>query len=129
MIKQILLAIVLIAVPVAAFTGFEVYARSASPASSGLGDLSTFKTIIADVQALAAKGDLPAAAKRITDWETAWDSAETAIRPLNQTEWGNIDSASDDALTALRAPKPSSDEVKKALAALMTVLNDPSTAS
>lgn len=125
MLKQILLAIVLIAVPVAAFTGFEVYARSTATAS-GLGDLSAFKAIISDVQALAVKGDLSGAAKRITDWETAWDSAETAIRPLNQAEWGNIDSASDDALSALRAAKPVPDDVNKALAALMAALNDPS---
>ena len=126
--KQILLAIVLIAMPVAAFTGYEVYARSTTVASSGLGDLSSLKTIIADVQALAAKGDLGAAAKRITDWESAWDAGETAIRPLNPTDWGNIDAASDAALGALRAKAPSPDNVNSALAALMATLNDPSTA-
>jgi hypothetical protein len=126
LIKQILLAVVLIAVPVAAFTGFEVYARTSVVAASGLGDLSSFKLIIADVQAQVAKGDLVAAGKRITDWESAWDAGETAIRPLNQTEWGNIDQASDAALKALRAPKPSLDEVNKTLTALMAALNDPS---
>ena len=126
MIKQILLATVLIAVPVSAFTGFQVYARSTAVASSGLGDLSSLKAIIADVQALAAKGDLTAAAKRITDWESAWDAGQTAIRPLNPTYWGNIDAASDDALSALRAPKPLLDQVTKTLAALMAALSDPS---
>lgn len=126
MLKQILLAIVLIAVPVAGFTGFQVYARTTAVADAGLGDLSPLKAIIADVQALAAKGDLAGAAKRITDWESAWDAGETAIRPLNKTYWGNIDAASDDALKALRARKPSPDEVNKTLAALMAALNDPS---
>ena len=126
MIKQVLLAVALIAVPVAGFSGFEVYARSTVVADSGLGDLSPLKAIIADVQALAAKGDLVGAAKRITDWESAWDAGETAIRPLNKAYWGNIDAASDDALKALRSPKPSSDEVTKTLAALMAALNDPS---
>lgn len=126
MLKHVLLAIVLIAVPVAGFTGFQVYARTSVVADSGLGDLSPLKAIIADVQALAAKGDLAGAAKRITDWESAWDAGETAIRPLNKSYWSNIDDASDAALKALRAPKPSTDEVTKTLAALMAALTDPS---
>jgi hypothetical protein len=123
--KQILLAIALILVPVAAFTGFQVYAKSGSAAMVGLGDLSSFKTIIADVQAIAAKGDLTAAAKRITDYESAWDEGEAAIRPLNPTYWGNIDQASDAALKALRESAPSPDKVQKTLVALMAVLNNP----
>lgn len=124
--RQIFLAVALIVAPVVAFTGFELlYANNAPAKTTDLGDLSLFKTIIADVQALAAKGDLTAAAKRITDYETAWDQAETAIRPLNQTYWNNIDAASDAALKALRQPTPSADKVNKTLAALMAVLNNP----
>ncbi len=123
--KQILLAVVLILVPVGAFTAFQVYAKSESPVVTGLGDLSSFETIISDVEALAAKGDLTAAATRITDYETAWDERETAIRPLNQTYWGNIDQASDAALKALRASSPSADKVNKTLSALTTVLKNP----
>jgi hypothetical protein len=126
--KQVLLAIVLIAVPVALFSGYELYSTQAVQAApADLGDLSAFKTIIADVQALAAKGDMPGAAKRITDFESAWDQAETAIRPLNQTQWNNIDGAADTALKAVRASAPSPDKVKAALDALMAVLNDPNT--
>ncbi|NEJ95371.1 hypothetical protein [Rhizobium ruizarguesonis] len=123
--KQIFLAIALIAAPVAAFTSFELYAGTAPAKTASLGDLSSFKTIIVDVQTLASKGDLAGAAKRITDYETAWDQAETAIRPLNQKDWGNIDEASDAALKALRQSSPSADEVNKTLAALMAVLNNP----
>ncbi|MBY5876253.1 hypothetical protein ACU8MP_35580 (plasmid) [Rhizobium leguminosarum] len=123
--RQIFLAIALIAAPVAAFTGFELYANNAPAKTADLGDLSSFKTIIGDVQALASKGDLSAAAKRITDYETAWDQAETAIRPLNQNDWTNIDAASDAALRALRQSTPSADKVNKTLAALMAVLNNP----
>lgn len=124
--KQILLAMVLIVVPVALFTGYELYSPTAAQAEgAGLGDLSSMKIIIADVQALADKGDLPSAAKRITDFESAWDQAETAIRPLNPSQWGNIDEASDAALKALRASSPSPDTVKVALGALMAELNDP----
>jgi len=126
--KQILLAILLIAVPVAAFTGFQVYATSknTAPAAAGLGDLSSLKIIIADVQALAAKGDLAGAAKRVTDFESAWDQGEPAIRPLNPTFWGNIDGASDAALKALREPTPSAAKVEKNLSSLMAELTDPS---
>jgi hypothetical protein len=123
--KHVLLAIALILVPVAAFTGFQVFAKNDSAATAGLGDLSSFKTIIADVQAIAAKGDLTGAAKRITDYESAWDEGEAAIRPLNPTYWGNIDQASDAALKALRESSPSADKVRKTLVALMAVLNNP----
>lgn len=123
--KQIFLAIALIVAPVAAFTGFQLYANNAPAKSANLGDLSSFKAIIADVQGLAAKGDLTAASKRITDYETAWDQAETAIRPLNQDFWNNIDAASDAALKAVRQSSPSPDKVNKTLAALAAVLNNP----
>jgi len=125
MIKQVLLAIALVLVPVAAFTGFQGYAKNDSAAAASLGDLSSFKAIIADVQAIAAKGDLTGAAKRITDYESAWDEGEAAIRPLNPTYWGNIDQASDAALKAIRASSPSADKVQKTLGALMAVLNNP----
>lgn len=123
--RQIFLAVALIAAPVAAFTGFELYANNAPAHTAGLGDLSSFKAIVADVQGFAAKGDLAGAAKRITDYETAWDQAETAIRPLDQNSWNNIDAASDAALKALRQSSPSADTVTKTLAALMTVLDNP----
>jgi len=123
--RQIFLAVALIAAPVAAFTGFELYANTAPAYTAGLGDLSSFKAVVADVQGFAAKGNLAGAAKRITDYETAWDQAETAIRPLDQNSWNNIDAASDAALKALRQSSPSADTVTKTLAALMTVLDNP----
>ena len=127
--KQILLAIVLIAVPVALFGGYEFYTvDTAQAATTGLGDLSAFKTIVADVQALVDKGDMAGAQKRITDYETAWDQAETAIRPLNQAQWGNIDMANDGAFSAIRKSKPDAAAVKAALAVVMATLNDPTKA-
>lgn len=123
--KQLLLAVTLIFIPVAAFTGFQIYAKSGYATAASLGDLSSFKVIVSDVQALATKGDLVAAAKRITDYESAWDQAETAIRPLNPTYWRNIDDASDGALKALREHSPSADKVQKTLTSLMAVLSDP----
>lgn len=127
--KQLFLALVLIAVPVAMFSGYEFYSSStATAAETGLGDLSNFKTIIGDAQALIGKGDLVGASKRMTDWETAWDAAETAIRPLNQTQWGNIDQASDAALSAVRSKKADQAGAKTAVDALMAELNDPTQA-
>ncbi len=123
--KQIFLAIALIVAPAAAFTAVEVFAKNAPVTTAGLGDLSSLRTIIADVQATAAKGDMPAAAKRITDYEAAWDQGQTAIRPLNPTYWGIIDDASDAALKALREPTPSADKVNRTLATLMVVLKNP----
>ena len=87
-----------------------------------------FKKIIGDTQALVSTGDMVGAAKRVTDWESAWDAAETAIKPLNQTDWGHIDQASDGALSAIRSSHPKPDDIKAALATLMDELNDPSKA-
>jgi hypothetical protein len=125
LMRQLFLAIALILVPVGAFTGFQIYAKNQSTSTAGLGDLSPLKAIITDVQMLAAGGNLKAAATRITDYESAWDQGEPAIRPLNPTYWANVDEASDVALKALRRPNPSPDEVQKTLATLMAVLNDP----
>jgi hypothetical protein len=127
LLKQIVLAIVLIAVPVAIFSGYEVYAAGKAEATTvGLGDLSSLKTIITDVQALVDKNDMAGAKARITDFESAWDQAETAIRPLNPTQWGNIDQAADGALSAVRKGTPDVAAAKAALATLVATLNDPS---
>jgi hypothetical protein len=84
--KQVLLTIALILVPVTAFTGFQVYAKNDTAATAGLGDLSSLKAIIADVQAIAARGDLTAAAKRITDYESAWDEGrQRSVRSIRPT--------------------------------------------
>jgi hypothetical protein len=127
--RQILLAVTLIAIPVAAFTGYELYTvNSVQAAATGLGDLSSFKTIVADVQALVDKGDMAAAKARITDYETAWDQAETAIRPLDQTQWGNIDQANDAAFSAIRKSAPDAAAVRAAIATLVATLDDPTKA-
>ena len=123
--KQILLATALIVAPVGAFTAFQVTFVGSAQADATLGDLSPMITIISDVQKIAATGDFAGAATRITDWETAWDDAETGMRPLNPTAWGNIDQASDGALKSLRRGTPTAAVVTPALAALMAALNNP----
>lgn len=126
--KQFLLATVLIAVPVAAFTGFQVYQSRANAAAgvtaSGLGDLSAFNSIVTDVQKIAGTGDLPGAKSRIKDFEIAWDDAEAGLRPMDPARWSTIDEAADAALSALRAKAPDPAAVKETLAALQAALID-----
>ena len=128
--RNLLLSAALIALPVVVFAA--VYSQVASPApqaqdaaAQSLGDMTPFKTIVTDVQAIAAKGDLKAAETRITDFETAWDDAAGTLRPNDPTAWGNVDTAADAALDALRAGKPDPNEVDATLASLVTELDNP----
>ena len=123
--KQILLATALVIAPVGAFTAFEMTFVGSAQADASLGDLSPMIKIITDVQKIAATGDFVAASARMKDWESAWDAAATGMRPLNPTSWGNIDHASDAALAAVRAPKPTAADVNPAVAALLAALNNP----
>lgn len=125
--KQALLALVLILVPVLAFAGFTKYQASAGVSETVLGDLSALKAIVVDVQAIAKSGDLVAAEKRITDFETGWDEAAGDLRPKNKPAWGSIDVAADDALSALRTSNPDAQEVSDLLAALVQRLDNPLT--
>ena len=131
MLRQILLAIFLIAAPVAVFSAYMLWvapqAQQAS-AAKALGDMTPFKAIVTDVQAMVAKSDLQAAAARITDLETAWDDGEDSLRPLDEAQWGALDGKIDAALKALRASAPQAATVTDALNALQTALDDPGSA-
>ena len=129
--KQLLLASALIVLPVGAFTAFNLYAAgpgiaetSAAPAT-GLGDMSAFSSVVADIQTIAATGDLAAAKARIKDFETAWDDQAATLRALDGNAWGTIDDASDAALDALRAGTPDAAAVDTTLAALLATLTSP----
>jgi hypothetical protein len=125
--KQFLLACFLIAVPVAGFSVFQLYVNT-TPALAGqapLGDLSAMQTVIKDTLASVEKGDLVAAEKRITDYETLWDEGEPTLRPMNKEAWSNVDEASDHALKALRAKAPDAAKVKETLATLLEALANP----
>jgi hypothetical protein len=125
--KQILLALILIAVPVAAFTGFEKYLapQQAEAATASLGDLSALKAIVSDTTTVAKTGDLVAAEKKITDFESAWDDGEEKLRPLDENAWGVIDSAADKAIHALRADTPDAVKVEETLASLSAAIDNP----
>ena len=131
MLRQILLAVALIAAPVAVFSAWEVWVAplpQLASAPNDLADMTPFKTIVTDVQASAAKGDLADAATRITDLETAWDDGEDKLRPLDEAQWGGLDGKIDAALKALRATPPQAATVTETLAALQTALDDPGAA-
>ena len=99
-------------------------AQAASP--SKLGDLSKFRKIVVDTQALVDKGDLPGAKARIKDLETSWDEAEPSLKPRAATDWHKVDKAIDKALAALRANKPEAAQCKQALTNLLAIMDAPS---
>lgn len=130
--KQILLASTLIAVPVALFFTAIAYlgphsaaAVVAAKTSQSLGDLTELKAIVTDVDKIANTGDMVAAEKRITDFETAWDDAQPKLQALNGEAWGVVDGAADKVLRALRAVTPDAASVAETLTALSATLDNP----
>ena len=99
---------------------------SAMAASAKLGDMGSFEAIASDTLLLVDKGDMKGAEKRITDFETAWDDAESALYPKDKTAWSAIDDAADAAIASLRTGSPDAVEAQRSVSALIDTLKDPS---
>jgi hypothetical protein len=131
-LRNFLLSTALIALPAMGFVVAENlllprtgWGSDSGPVSSDLGDLSSYRTIVSDTQAIANTGDLVAAEKRITELEDLWDQNAAVLRKAAPAAWSTVDGAADEAFSALRARTPDPARVRDTLVGLTASLDSP----
>jgi uncharacterized membrane-anchored protein len=100
-----------------------VPARQAARPTTRLGNLTSFATVVADIRAKVAGGDLRGAKARAKDLEVAWDDAEAGLKPRDSAKWHQLDDQIDAALTALRAANPARADCAATVGTLLATLN------
>ena len=124
--KKLFLTLALFAAPIAAMTFVNVQPSQAAAKLSKLGDLSAMRVIVADTLKLVDAGDIKGAVKRVTAFESAWDKNAAKLKKRDAKLWHKLDVASDVALSTVRYPSATPDEMKKDLGNLLAVLDNPS---
>ena len=85
-------------------------------------ETATFRTVTRDTLTLIRAGQHDAAQNRIKDLETAWDSDQNTLQPMDPASWTIIDGRIDDALHAVRAKHPDQATETRTLTDLLTTL-------
>ena len=88
-----------------------------------LGDVSNFTTIGQDILTAVNANDWQTANTRVDDMESAWDSAQARLKPLNQSRWVQIDTDLDKVFREVRAVHPNQQTAQPALQKLLTDLS------
>jgi uncharacterized membrane-anchored protein len=86
-------------------------------------DLANFRTITNDTLGLVLAHDDAGATKRITDLETAWDDAESTLKPKDKAGWTALDDRIDVALSAVRTKNPDPSGERQALTDLLAAID------
>lgn len=120
--KKLMLALTLVALPLASVSYIASQPVYAAATTSKLGNLSAMTKIVSDTLGLVNKGDIKGAIKRVTEFETAWDKNAARLQKLDKKAWKIIDGASDLALSSVRYPAATPDEMKTDLAGLIAAL-------
>lgn len=98
---------------------------ASSNSQSAVWDLASFRKIAEDTLNLVQASDLPAAKSRVTDLESAWDKAETRLKPISSANWTKADKAIDDVLRKLRSINPNASACQSSLEALISLFDSP----
>jgi hypothetical protein len=121
----------LLSQPILAFSGMAIVQLllispivANAEAASKIGDLSKFRKLVLEIEALVEMGNLAGAKVKIKDLETSWDEAEASLKPRAAADWHKVDKAIDRALGALKEAKPDADSCKKALAEARTAMEN-----